>query len=58
MPWERPAISEDPDEVIQSILDGLGDRLPGWEPVDGAVEVAVAEELGYEWPVRYAITKD
>ena len=48
MPWERPAISEDPDEVIQSILDGLGDRLPGWEPVDGAVEVAVAEEVGYK----------
>lgn len=48
MPWERPDIAEDPDEVIQSILDGLADRLPGWEPVDGAPEVALAEELGYE----------
>lgn len=48
MPWERPDIPEDPDEVIQSILDGIADRLPGWEAVDGAPEVAVAEEVGFE----------
>lgn len=48
MPWERPDIPEDPDEIIQSLLDGLGERLPGWEPVDGAVEVALAEEFGFE----------
>lgn len=48
MPWERPDIPEDPDEVIQRVLDGLAERLPGWEPVPGAVEVALAQEVGHE----------
>jgi hypothetical protein len=48
MPWENPEIDTDEDVVTDRILDGLADRMPGWEPVEGAPEVALAEELGRE----------
>lgn len=48
MPWEPPEIPDDPDEVTDRILDGMAERMPGWEPVEGAPEVAIAEELGRE----------
>lgn len=55
MAWDRPEISTDPDEVTTRILDGLGDRLTGWEPVEGAPEVALAEELGRETAILGAL---
>lgn len=48
MPWDPPDIETDQDAVTGRILDNLADRLPGWEPVEGAPEVALAEELGRE----------
>lgn len=57
MPWEQPDIPEDPDEIIQRILDGLAERMPGWEPIPGAPEVALAEELGYEMAVLGQLTR-
>jgi hypothetical protein len=48
MTWDPPTIDTDEDSVTDRILDGLAARLPGWEPVEGAPEVALAEELGRE----------
>lgn len=48
MPWETPDLETNEDAVIDRILDGLIDRLDGWQPVEGAPEVALAEELGRE----------
>lgn len=48
MPWETPEIDTDEDAVTDRILDGLAERMPGWEAVEGAPEVALAEELGRE----------
>lgn len=48
MPWEPPEIETDEDAVTGRILGGMGDRMPGWEPVEGAPEVALAEEIGRE----------
>lgn len=48
MPFDPPELETDEDAVTDRILDGLADRLPGWEPVEGAPEVALAEELGRE----------
>lgn len=48
MPWEQPEIPEDPDEIIQSMLDGIAARQDGWEPVPGSLDVALAEEIAYE----------
>lgn len=48
MPYESPELSTDPDEVSARILDNLAERLPGWEPVEGAPEVALALEIGRE----------
>lgn len=48
MPWDEPEIETDEDAVTDRILDSLAARLPGWEPVEGAPEVALAEEFGRE----------
>lgn len=48
MPWENPTLDTDEAGIISRILDGMADRLPGWEPVEGAPEVAIAEEIGRE----------
>lgn len=58
MPWDPPVISDDPDEVTDRILVGLADRMPGWEPVEGAPEVALAEELGREIATLNQATAD
>lgn len=50
-PFEPPPIDTDEDAVTARILDGLADRLPGWEPYEGAPEVALAEETGRETAV-------
>lgn len=56
MPWDPPDIPVDPDEVTARILDGLQTKLPGWSPVEGAPEVALAEEIGRETAVLNAQT--
>lgn len=48
MAFEPPEIDTDLDAVTDRLLDGMGDRIDGWEPVEGALEVALAEELGRE----------
>lgn len=48
MPYEPPEIDTDQDAVTNRILTGMMDRLPGWAPVEGAPEVALAEEIGRE----------
>lgn len=50
-PWEPPPIETDEDAVTARILDGLSERLEGWEPYEGAPEVALAEETGRETAV-------
>lgn len=54
MPWEDPELPDDEDEIVQRILAGMRDALPGWEPAEGAPEVAIAEELGRETAVVHA----
>ena len=48
MPFELPDIPTDPDDVTIRVLDALAENLEGWEPVEGAPEVALAEEIGRE----------
>ncbi|WP_243061131.1 baseplate J/gp47 family protein [Nocardioides sp. SR21] len=48
MTYEPPDLPADPDAVSESILEGMADQMPGWVPVDGAPEVALAEEVGTE----------
>lgn len=46
MPWEDIELDVDEDELIQQVLDGIGDRIEGWEANEGAPEVALGEEVG------------
>lgn len=48
MVWEPPEIPDGEDDVTARILDGMAVSMPGWDPVEGAPEVALAEELGRE----------
>lgn len=48
MAFDPPQIDTDEDAVTERILTGLATRLEGWEPYEGAPEVALAEELGRE----------
>jgi hypothetical protein len=48
MPFDPPVIDTDEEAVTDRILAGLSDRIEDWEPVEGAPEVALAEELGRE----------
>lgn len=48
MPFDPPELDTDEDAVTERILNGLADRLDGWEPYEGAVEVGLAEEIGRE----------
>lgn len=48
MPFEPLDIPTDPDEVTGRILDDLQDKVPGWAPVEGALDTALAEEIGQE----------
>lgn len=48
MPYEQPEIETDVDAVTDRIIDGMMDAMDGWEPVEGAPEVALAEEVGRE----------
>lgn len=49
MPWIPPELPVDPDANAQRIIEGLVDRLEGWEPYEGDPLVAFAGELGREW---------
>lgn len=55
MPWTPPPVDDDPDAVTARILDGLARHLPGWAPVEGAPEVALAEEIGRETAITNAL---
>lgn len=46
MPWDPPEISVDEDAITGQILDNLQDKLDGWTPVEGALDVALGEEVG------------
>ncbi|BBH17512.1 hypothetical protein Back2_17990 [Nocardioides baekrokdamisoli] len=48
MSFQPPQLETDEDAVTARILDGLATRLPGWVAIEGAPEVALAEELGRE----------
>ncbi|GAB3867412.1 hypothetical protein GCM10028801_41350 [Nocardioides maradonensis] len=58
MPFDPPVIDTDEDAVAARILDGLVDRLDGWQAYEGAPEVALAEELGREIAVMNQTTID
>lgn len=49
--FQPPAINVDVDDLTASILDGLAERLPGWEPIEGSVETALAEEFAAQTAV-------
>ncbi len=46
--WQPLPLDTDPQSVTARILDALAAALPGWVPREGAVEVALAEEIGAE----------
>jgi hypothetical protein len=54
-PWEPLPVETNEDAVTDRILDGLAARLPGWVPVEGAPEVALAEEVGRETAATNAL---
>lgn len=56
--FDPPPFDDDQDAVTDRILDGLTSRLPGWEPVEGAPEVALAEEIGRETAITNATARD
>ena len=58
MAWEPPAIERDPDEATARIFDGLRERLPGWEGVEGDPLVVLAEEIGREMFELAAVLDD
>lgn len=48
MTYEPPNLPEDEDAVATGILGAMVDAMPGWVPVDGAPEVALATEIAGE----------
>ena len=48
MAWEQLPLETDEDAVTRRIIDSLAARIPGWERVEGALDVALAEEFGRE----------
>lgn len=55
MPWQDPELDTDEAGIIERILLGMADRMPGWVPVEGAPEVALAEETGRETAATNAL---
>lgn len=49
--FQSPEIETDPDVLVDQILDSLMTRLEGWEPVEGSVDTALAEEFATEQAV-------
>ena len=48
MAWTPMPLPEDPDEIIRRIITGIAARIPGWKPHEGALETALAEEIGLQ----------
>lgn len=48
MPFDPPDIETDEDAVTDRLLAGMAERMEGWEAIEAAPEVALAEELGRE----------
>lgn len=46
--WEQLPLETDDDAVTRRIIASLTARIPGWERVEGALDVALAEEFGRE----------
>lgn len=46
MAWQDLPLPIDQTQIINQILSGLAAKLPGWRPHEGALEVALAEEIG------------
>ena len=46
MAWKPLPLPDDEGKIIRTILEGLVARIPGWRPNEGALEVALAEEIG------------
>jgi hypothetical protein len=58
VPFTPAPFDDDQDAVTDRILDGLIARLPGWTPIEGAPEVALAEEVGRETAITNATARD
>ncbi|WOF23848.1 baseplate J/gp47 family protein [Microbacterium betulae] len=48
MAWEPLPLPVDQDQIITTILTGIATAIPGWVPIEGAPEVALAEEIGVQ----------
>lgn len=48
MAWTPLPLPIDEADIIRATLAGLADRIPGWAPSEGSVEVALAEEIGVQ----------
>lgn len=48
MAWEQLPLETDDDAVTRRIIASLAARIPGWERIEGALDVALAEEFGRE----------
>lgn len=57
MAFVEPDFTEDPEAVVQEVLDSLADALPGWEPNPGTLDTALAEELAHEIAVLRSLTR-
>lgn len=57
-PWEDPELPDSEDEITQRILGDMADALPGWEPTEGAPEVALATEFARETAIVHSRAVD
>jgi hypothetical protein len=56
--WVPLPITVEQDEVTDRILQALRLRIPGWEPREGQLDVALVEEIGRELALLRALTVD
>jgi len=48
MAWTPLPLPIDEAQIIRTILTGIAERITGWAPSEGSVEVALAEEIGVQ----------
>lgn len=58
MAWEPLPIVTGEQDVTGLILQALRLRIPGWEPEEGQLDVAIVEEVGREIAALRALTVD
>lgn len=56
--FQPPEVETDPEVVVEQVLENLMDRLEGWEPVEGSIDTALAEEFGTEQAVVAQVAVD